>query len=159
MFCDEALNAVEAIAAGDLTPDGRIAEHLATCANCAAALEDARHLERALRARAVPTPSPQFTSRTLARVRRARWRSDQFLDVGFNAAIIALVVALFGGVWMVVHRSGLDAVSGDAVDLMGAGLAVFVRRVAPSLPLYAGAAALLASALGLWWWAERDAAL
>jgi hypothetical protein len=35
----------------------------------------------------------------------------------------------------------------------------FVRRVAPSLPLYAGAAALLVSALGLWWWAERDVTL
>ena len=75
MFCDEALDAVEAIAAGDMTVDGRIADHLATCPNCASAL-----------------------------------------------------VAL-------------------------------VRRAAPSLPLYAGAAALLASALGLWWWAERDAAL
>ena len=159
MFCDEALNAVEAIAEGDRTPDGRIAEHLATCPNCAAALEGARQVDRALKGRAAPMPPPQFTSRTLARVRRARWRSDQFLDVGFNVAIIALVVALFGGVWMLVHRTGLDAVSTDAVDLMGVGLVAFIRRVAPSLPLYAGAAALLASALGLWWWAERDAAL
>ena len=42
---------------------------------------------------------------------------------------------------------------------MGTGLVVFIRRVAPSLPLYGGAAALLVSALGLWWWAERDARL
>jgi hypothetical protein len=35
----------------------------------------------------------------------------------------------------------------------------FVQRAAPSLPLYVGAAGLLASALGIWWWAERDAAL
>ena len=28
MFCDEALDAVEAIAAGDLTPDGRVAEQV-----------------------------------------------------------------------------------------------------------------------------------
>src|SRR5690242_21754421 len=104
MFCDEALDAVEAIAAGDVTPDGRIADHLSSCPNCAAALVDAQRLERSLRARPVPSPPPQFTSRTLARVRRARWRRDQFLDVGFNAAIIALVVALFGGVWMLVHR-------------------------------------------------------
>jgi predicted anti-sigma-YlaC factor YlaD len=159
MFCDEALDAVEAIAAGDLTPDGRIAEHLASCANCAGALDDARHLERSLRARPAPAAPPQFTSRTLARVRRARWRSDQFLDVGFNVAIISLVVALFGGVWMLVHRSGLDAVSSDAANLFGTGFVAMVRRVAPSLPLYAGAAVLLASALGLWWWAERDAAL
>jgi len=60
---------------------------------------------------------------------------------------------------MLLNRSGLNAVSSDAVDLFGSGFVAFVRRVAPSLPLYAGAAALLASALGLWWWAERDAAL
>lgn len=159
MFCDEALDAVEAIAAGDLTPDGRVAEHLTSCPNCAAALDGARQLERSLRARPVPTPPAQFTSRTLTRVRRARWRSDQFLDVGFNVAIVALVVALFGGVWMLVHRSGLDAVTSGAGDLLGSGFVALVRRLAPSLPLYAGAAALLASALGLWWWAERDAAV
>jgi anti-sigma factor RsiW len=159
MFCDEALDAVEPIASGDLTPDGRIAEHLASCPNCASALEGARHLEQTLRARPAPAAPPQFTTRTLARVRGARWRSDQFLDVGFNVAIIAVVAAVFGGVWMLLHRSGLDAVSGDAADLLGTGLVAFVRRVAPSLPLYAGAAALLVSALGLWWWAERDVTL
>jgi len=159
VFCDEALDAVEAIAAGDLTADGRIAEHLATCPNCAAALVRARQLERVLQRRGVPQPPSQFTARTLARVRRARWRSDQFLDLGFNLAVILIVVALFGGVWMLLNRTGLVAVSTDAVDLFGSALVTLVRRVAPSLPLYAGAAALLASALGLWWWAERDAAL
>jgi hypothetical protein len=34
-----------------------------------------------------------------------------------------------------------------------------VRRVAPSVPLYAGATALLLATLAIWWWAERDAAL
>jgi len=159
MFCDEALDAVEAIAAGDLTPDGRIAGHLTSCPNCSAALVRARQLERVLQRRGVPQPSSQFTARTLARVRRARWRTDQFLDVGFNVAIILVVVAVFGGVWMLLNRTGLAAVSTDAVDLFGSGLVALVRRVAPSLPLYAGAAALLASALGIWWWAERDAAL
>ena len=159
MFCDEALDAVEAIAAGDLMADGRIAEHLATCPNCAAALVRARQLERVLQRRGVPQPSSQFTARTLTRVRRARWRSDQFLDVGFNLAVIIIVVALFGGVWMLLNRTGLVGVSTDAVDLFGSAFVTLVRRVAPSLPLYAGAAALLATALGLWWWAERDAAL
>jgi len=159
VFCDEALDAVEAIAAGDLTADGRIAEHLATCPNCAAALVSARQLERVLRRRGVPQPPSQFTGRTLARVRRARWRSEQFLDVGFNIAVILIVVAVFGGVWMLLNRTGLVAVSTDAVDLFGSAVVTLVRRVAPSLPLYAGAAALLASALGIWWWAERDAAL
>jgi hypothetical protein len=95
----------------------------------------------------------------MARVRRARWRSDQFLDVGFNVAIGLVVLALVSGVWLLVNRSGLVAVSNEAVDLMGTGFVTFVRRVAPSLPLYAGAAAVLATALAIWWWAERDAAL
>ena len=53
MFCDEALDTVEAIAAGDLTPDGRVASHLATCPNCALALTRARQLEASLQRRAV----------------------------------------------------------------------------------------------------------
>jgi predicted anti-sigma-YlaC factor YlaD len=159
MFCDEALDAIEPIAAGELTPDGRIADHLATCPNCAAALEDARRLERMLQARPTPRPAPNFTSRTLNRVRRARWRTEQVLDVGFNVAIIAIVVAVVGGIWMLLHRSGLAAVSSDAVDLFGSGMMTLVRRVAPSVPIYAGAMAVLATALGLWWWAERDVTL
>lgn len=159
MFCDEALDSVESIAAGELTPDGRVADHLATCPNCAAALASARTLERMLQARPVPRPPAQFTSRTLSRVRRARWRSEQFLDVGFNVAIGAIVIAVIGVVWMLVHRSGLAAVSSDAVDLLGTGVIALARRVGPSVPLYAGATALLATALGLWWWAERDATL
>ena len=157
MFCDEALDAVEAIAAGDLTPDGRVAQHVASCPNCAAALDSARTLERMLRMRPAPKPPPHFTTRTLTRVRRARWRTEQFLDLGFNLTIGAVVLAVVGGVWMVLHRTGLAAVSGDVVTLFGNGLVTFIHRVAPSLPLYAGAAALLASALAVWWWAERDA--
>ena len=159
MFCDEALDAVEAIAAGELTPDGRVGEHLTTCPNCAAALVSARALEGMLRARAVPKPPAQFTTRTLARVRRARWRSEQFLDVSFNVAIGAVVLAVIAGVWMLLIRTGLVAVSNDAVDLFSTSLVAFARRVSPSLPLYLGATALLATALGIWWWAERDATL
>jgi anti-sigma factor RsiW len=159
MFCDEALDAVEAIAAGDVTPDGRIAEHLDTCPNCAAALGDARTLERMLQARPVPRTSSQFTSRTMARVRRARWRNDQFLDLGFNLAIGVVVFAVVAGVWMLMNRSGLNAVSNDAVDLFSASIVSAAHRIAPSLPFYAGATALLVSALGIWWWAERDASL
>jgi anti-sigma factor RsiW len=159
MFCDEALDTVEAIAAGDLTADGRVAAHLASCPNCALALEDARQLEASLRRRAAPAAPAEFTSRTLARIRRARWRSDQFLDVGFNVAIGLVVVSVLAGVWMLLHRTGLVSVSGDAVNVFGSGFVALARRVAPALPLYVGAAALLVSALGIWWWAERDAAL
>src|SRR5258706_5950594 len=103
MFCDEALDSVEAIAAGDLAPDGRIASHLATCPNCALALERARQLETSLRQREAPAAPAQFTTRTLARIRRARWRSDQFLDVGFNLAIGLIVFIILGGAWMLLN--------------------------------------------------------
>jgi anti-sigma factor RsiW len=159
MFCDEALDTVEAIAAGELVPDGRIATHLATCPNCALALERARQLEASLRRREAPAPPAQFTARTLAKIRRARWRSDQFLDAGFNVALGLVAIAVLGGVWMLMHRTGLAAVSSDAINLFGRGFVSLVQRIAPSLPLYAGAAALLLSAIGIWWWAERDAAL
>jgi anti-sigma factor RsiW len=159
MFCDEALDSVEAIAADELMPDGRVAAHLSSCPNCAAALVSARSLEQMLQRRAAPAAPSQFTSRTMARVRRARWRSDQFLDLGFNVAVGLVVLVVLGGIWMLLNRSGLAALSNDAVDLFGTGLVMFARRIAPSLPLYAGAAAVLATALGIWWWAERDAAL
>ena len=155
MFCDEALEAVERIAAGDVTPDGRVADHLTTCPDCAAALDSAKKLERMLRQRPVPRAPAQFTTSTLGKVRRARWQSDQWLDAGFNLAVAAIVVAIVAAVWMVVNRSGLAAVSNDAVVLFGSGLSTFAGRIAPAVPLYAGAAALLATALGIWWWAER----
>src|SRR5258706_14640692 len=142
MFCDEALDSVEAIAAGELLPDGRVASHLATCPNCALALTRARQLEASLRQREAPSAPAQFTSRTLARIRRARWRTDQFLDVGFNLAIGLILFAVLGGVWLLLHRTGLASVSGDAVDVFGSGFVALAKRVAPSPPLYAGAAAL-----------------
>jgi anti-sigma factor RsiW len=159
MFCDEALDSVEAIAAGDLTADGRLADHYATCPNCAAALDSARALEQMLRSRAVPAPPQQFTARTLAKVRRARWRSEQFVDLGFNVIIGVVLLAILFGAWIILKRSGLVVVSNDAVDIFGRGLVTFAQRLAPSLPLYGGATALLVTALGIWWWAERDATL
>jgi len=159
MFCDEALDAVEAIAAGELTQEGRIADHLASCPNCAAALDAARRLERLLQARPVPKVSTQFTARTMTKVRRARWRSDQFLDMGFNLAIGVVISAIVAGIWMLMHRTGLTAVSTDLVDLFSTGFVALAHRVGPSLPLYGAATALLAGALGIWWWAERGTAV
>jgi predicted anti-sigma-YlaC factor YlaD len=159
MFCDEALDAVEAIASGDLTPEGRVAEHFTSCRQCAAALDSARRLDRLLRGRDAPRPPTNFTSRTMARIRRSRWRSDQFLDVGFNLALGLIILGVGGVAWVLLNSLGLSSVSGDALNLFGTGLVTLVRRVAPSLPLYAGATAVVATALGIWWWAERDVTL
>jgi hypothetical protein len=159
MFCDEALDSIEAIAAGDLAPNRRIAEHLASCRGCGAALDSARRLDALLRGRAAPTPPAHFSSRVMNRLRHARWRSEQVLDWGFNAALVAAGLLVVAGLWVVMRRSGLAAVSNDAIELLGPGMAIFARRVSPSLPLYGAATALLGTALAVWWWAERDTAL
>jgi hypothetical protein len=91
----------------------------------------------------------------MAKVRRARWRSDQMLDAGFNLAIVLGATAIIVGVLLLMRQTGLTAVSGDLIDLFAVGFAGLVRRVGPSVPLYAGATVLLATALAIWWWAER----
>jgi predicted anti-sigma-YlaC factor YlaD len=158
MFCDEALDAVEAIAAGDLKPEGRIAAHLASCPNCAAALKSARALDQMLQRRAIPAPPAGFTTKTLTRVRRARWRSDQYVDLAFNVVVGAVIVGAVVGGWLLLVRTGLIAVGGDAFDLIGAAFVAAAQRVVPAVRVYTGAAALLGTALLIWWWAERDAA-
>jgi anti-sigma factor RsiW len=157
MTCDSVLDAVDPIAAGELTPDEQMEAHLATCASCALALESARRLDRLLRERPVAAPPPQFTSRTMARIRRARWRNEQMIDWGFNAALVAVAVAVAMGIWIVLSRAGLTLVSNDALQLLVASMRTFVQRVTPSLPVYTLATALVLTALGIWWWAERDA--
>jgi len=157
MFCDEALDAVEAIAAGEVTPEGRVAEHLASCPNCSAALESARRLDAMLRQRPVPAPPAQFTRRTMTSIRRARWRNEQMIDWAFNAALALVALAIVAGLWAVASRSGFTFVGNDTLQLFGAGMRTFVQRVSPSLPVYALATMLLITALGIWWWAERDA--
>jgi anti-sigma factor RsiW len=159
MFCDQVVELLEPIAAGDLAPDEGVQRHLATCAQCAAALAAARRVDQLLRARDVPVPSAQFTGRTFARIRRDRWRREQFFDAGFNVAIAAVLAGVVVGVWMIIDRSGLSAISSDLVDLFSTEVVTVARQMAPSLSLYAGATALIATALAIWWWAERDVTL
>jgi len=159
MFCDEVLEAVEPIAAGELAPSPRVAEHLASCRGCAGALDSARRLDALLRARAAPVPPAHFSSRVMNGLRRARWRTEQMLDWGFNLALVAAGVVVVISLWVVMRRSGLTTVSSDAIELLGPGMVLFARRITPSLPLYLAATALLGTALGVWWWAERDTAL
>jgi predicted anti-sigma-YlaC factor YlaD len=161
-FCDDVLEAIEPIAAGDLTPSNRVAEHLSSCRECAATLESARRVDSLLRGRPAPAAPAHFTSRVMSRIRRMRWRREQLLDWGFNASLVAAGLLVVVGVWVVLRRSGLTTVgpvTTEVVGLFSTGLITLVRRISPSLPLYAGAAALLGTALGVWWWAEKDTAI
>jgi hypothetical protein len=157
MFCDEVLELVEPIAAGDIAVDARVSAHLASCGNCTAALSNARRLEQLLRGRDVPKPSAQFTTRIMSRLRRDRWRREQFLDRGFNVAVGLLALTVLVVVWVLLSRSGLGAMTRDAFNALNlTALNAFRQRVATSLPLYLGAIALVGTALGVWWWAERE---
>ena len=157
MTCDDVQNAIELIAVGEMTPDAQIASHLAACRSCASALETAQRIDALLRQRPVPAPPAQFTAQTMASIRRARWRNEQMIDWGFNAALALVALTIVAGIWIVFSRSGFTFVGNDALQLFGAGMRTFVRRVSPSLPVYALATMLLITALGIWWWAERDA--
>jgi anti-sigma factor RsiW len=159
MTCDDVLDTIDLIASGELVPDDATAEHLSTCRSCASALDSARRLDALLRERSAPAPPTQFTARTMARIRRARWRNEQMIDWGFNVALIACAAAVAVAIWIVASRTGLTYVGGETREMLTASMRALVERVTPSLPVYVLATALLATALGIWWWAERDAAM
>ena len=78
-------------------------------------------------------------------------------------------VAILGGAWVLLDRSGLLGVPlsvatglnlvDSAIAALSGGVITAARNAAPSVPLYAAAVALLAGALAIWWWAERDLTL
>lgn len=159
MFCDEVLETIELIAAGELTASAPVAEHLASCNGCGAALAAARRVDALLRSRVAPAPPANFSSRVMNRLRLARWRGEQLLDWGFNIALVTAGVLVVLGLWMVIRQSGFVIVSSDALQMFESGMTLLARRISPSLPLYSAATAVLGTALAIWWWAERDAAL
>jgi anti-sigma factor RsiW len=154
--CRDVLDRIEPIAAGDLAPDDGVRAHLESCTRCAAALASARRVEQALLTLAVPSPPVRFTPTVLARVRRERWRSEQNLDRLFNVAVAFALLLIAGGMYALLNVSGV--VSGGR--LVWTVLASFsseaIDHVAPALATYVAAAGLLASALGMWWWADRS---
>jgi len=145
---------IEALAEGD-APTAEEAAHLQACAACAARLALARRIDRALAARPAPPAPPTFTAAVLARIHRERWRAEQALDLGFNVAIGAGLLIIVAGVIGLVYASGLSAVSSDVVALVSGAFSQVAAGMAPALPAYLAATALVTTALAIWWWAER----
>jgi anti-sigma factor RsiW len=155
MVCTHLDELIEPIAAGDMVPDSDTRAHLASCAACAHALELARQIDGVLAAQPVPDVGPAFTSRLMVRLRRERWRSEQYLDVAFNIAVALAVATTVGGLVMVLAASGLTTVSPDLTGLFVSGVAEVLSAVTPALPVYGVAAAVFVSGMAIWWWAER----
>jgi anti-sigma factor RsiW len=155
MFCDEVLERIELVASGEVPVEARMHTHLSSCPGCRAALAHAREIERLLQSRPAPQPSAQFTSRIMGRIRRDRWRREQFLDAGFNVVMGVVALTVIVGIWLLLSQTGVSAISGSALAIVNTAALTAARRMLPSLPLYLGASALVATALGVWWWAER----
>ena len=89
-------------------PDGRVAAHLATCPNCAAALVSARSLE-------ADAAAPRRAGARRRSSPRARWRASAARDGAATSSSTSdstsrsasSSLAVVGGVWLLLHRSGL----------------------------------------------------
>jgi anti-sigma factor RsiW len=155
MQCADVLDLVEPIAAGDLQPDERVREHLHSCPACAGALASARRLETLLKGMEFPVAPAAFAAQVLQRIRRDRWRSEQNVDRLFNVAIVAAVILIAGGVLALLNVGTVISLTGSVWALLKEGSRETVRTAAPTVLTYVAAAGLLASALGMWAWAER----
>lgn len=133
--------------------------HLDVCGRCRARLARARAIHTALAARPEPEPPARFTLDVMARIRRERWRAEQWLDTGFNVAVVAGVVFIAAGVAGVLWASGIAAIGGDLVSLAASGTGVLVDRLARDAQAVAFTIAFLAATAGVWWWTESDAVL
>jgi predicted anti-sigma-YlaC factor YlaD len=155
MQCADVLDLVEPIAAGDLLPDERVREHLHSCPGCAGALASARRLEALLKGMEFAVAPPAFGPQVLQRIRGDRWRSEQNVDRLFNVAIVAAVILIVGGLLALLNVGTVISLTGSIWALLKEGSRETVRTAAPTVLTYVAAAGLLASALGMWAWAER----
>jgi hypothetical protein len=155
MVCRDLLELIEPIAAGDLRPDDEMRAHLESCVSCAAALAAARRLESALQEMECPPAPAAFTAMVLRRIRNDSWQAEQRVDRLFNLAIVAAVGLMAAAVVAMLNVETVLALSGSALVLLKEGVRMSVRDAAPQMATYIAAAGLLASALGMWWWAER----
>ena len=159
MTCHQFLDLVEAIAAGDIDIFPEARHHLETCPRCARALAVARRVEAALQVRPAPAAPPRFTPAVLASVRRQRWQAEQNVDRVFNVAIVAALLIILSGVATLTNVDAVLAISTRAAVAVNDLARDAASQAAPTLSAYAAAAALLVSALGMWWWAERRLSL
>ena len=154
MRCDDFDALIEAIADGSHQLSAGQAAHLASCAACAARLERARAIESFLASRESASPSPTFTAAVMARVGAAQWRTERFIDIGFNLAIAAGALIILAAGAGLAWSLGFLSITIDAEALWEALNTPAAGRMLSEAQTVAMAALLLTTALVLWWWAE-----
>ncbi len=159
MTCKDVSDLIEPIAAGDLEPTAEARAHFESCLSCAAGLATARRLEAALVAHRSPPVPERFVSLVLQRVRRERWRMEQNVDRLFNVAIVVALAIVAAGALALMNLSGVLAGASGAGAALSALSGQLAQQMAPDVNTYIGAAGLLLTALGMWWWAERRVSL
>lgn len=159
MTCREVDDLIEAVVAGDEPASEAFHSHVEGCMRCAAAVAAARQIELALVARPVETAPVNFAATVVARIRRERWRSEQHVDRLFNAALVAGVALVIGGMLALLNLSGVTGAVGAGVALMNQLGSRLIVEAAPSLSTYLLSVAFFLTALLVWWWAERRLSL
>jgi hypothetical protein len=157
--CPDAVNLVEAIAAGDLQVNDEIRSHFESCPRCAAALASARRVESLLQARPKVQPAARFTETVLSRIRNEKWETEERVDRIFNVAIVVAVLLVVGSILALTNVGVVLGAAGSLWGLMASAGGRAVDTAAPTFLTYIAAAGLLMSALGMWWWADRRISL
>lgn len=154
MRCDHLEPLIESIADGSYEPGAEDAQHLASCALCAARLAKARAIEHLLAMRDVATPSSSFTGAVMARVGQERWKTERVVDLGFNLAMAAGILVIIAAGSGLAWSLGLVSVTIDLEAIWQVIGADIAGRVLSQVQTIAMAAVLLTMTLVLWWWAE-----
>lgn len=155
MECTHARELVEAIAAGDVPLDPESRAHFESCPACAFALASAQKLEAMLAADAAPQAPAAFAAVVTQRIRGERWRSEQHVDRLFNIAIALGILIIVGAVVAMLNVTAVFSLAASAWTLIKDGTGEAMKQAVPTIATYVAAVGLLASALGMWWWAER----
>jgi anti-sigma factor RsiW len=159
MTCRDVLDRVEAVAAGDEPATPELRSHLEGCLACAAALAEARRVEELLAARPAPSAPARFGVAVTSRIRQERWRSEQHIDRMFNAALLLGVLAITVGLLALFNVNAMAAAFTGSLAILNRVGEEIVVQAAPRFSIYLGAAGFLATALFVWWWAERRLSL
>jgi anti-sigma factor RsiW len=159
MTCRDVLDRIEAVAAGDEPATPELRAHIEGCLACAAALAEARRIEAVLAARPAPSAPARFSAAVTSRIRQERWRSEQHIDRMFNGALVLGVLAIAVGVLALFNVNAMAAAFTGSLAILNRVSEEVVVEAARRFPTYFGAAGFLATALFVWWWAERRLSL